>query len=382
MEMASRSAKALRSRNRARAEATPCVRVLLVAPYSPNGGGMGRMMAYLAGQDMGGRYSFELIESRGRGHAVLSIFPMLHAAWTIWRRSREEAPVLLHVNMSERGSIVRKGALLYLGRALGLPTVLHLHAAEIMACYDGLGDAGRACVRHVFGAAGTCIVLGKGMAAWLQARLGVPAGRIEVLRNGVPSPQLLPFSVPGTRHTLLFLGNLQARKGLGDLLVAVSRPPMAGRDVELVVAGGGDPAPWRAQAAALGLGDRVTFTGWLGRAEVTALLARACMLILPSYHEGLPLVLLEAASMGVACITTPAGSIGEVFSDQETALLVEAGDIAALGQAVARMIDEPALRARIGRNAREMYERSFSMEIFTRRLGEIYGRSRKKGLLF
>ncbi len=363
-----------------RAMAASCVRVLLVAPFAPNGGGMGRMMAYLSEQDMDGRYSFEMIESRGRGPAILSIWTTLRAGWTVWRRARGGSPVLLHVNMAERGSVFRKGALLYLGRALGLPTVLHLHAAEIMAFYEGLGSLGRACVRGVFGSAGTCVVLGEGMAIWLQARLGVPACRIEVLRNGVPSPRLLPFAVPGTRSTLLFLGNLQARKGLGDLLVALSRAPCSAREFELVVAGGGDASPWRAQAHALGLAGRVTFTGWLERAEVTALLARACVLILPSYHEGLPLVLLEAASMGVACITTPAGSIGEVFRDEETALLVAAGDSVALGLAIARMIDEPALRARIGANALALYERSFSMEIFIRRLEAIYEEGRSSFL--
>ncbi len=343
----------------------PCTHVLLVAPFGSNGGGMGRMMAYLADQDMAGQYTFELIESRGRGPAILSIWPLLRAAWTIWRRAAAaRAPVLLHVNMAERGSVLRKGLLLCLGRALGVRTILHLHAAEIMAFYERLGPFGRARVRGVFRNADTCIVLGQGMALWVQARLGVPASRIEMVRNGVPSPLLLPFPGPRARTTLLFLGNLQARKGLGDLLVALSDPQLLACDFDLIVAGGGNAAPWRAQAVALGLGGRVTFTGWLARAEVTALLARACVLVLPSYHEGLPLVLLEAASMGVACVTTPVGAIAEVFTDEDTALLVAPGDTAALGRALLRMIEEPALRLRIGRAARALHERSLCMSVF------------------
>ncbi len=336
------------------------------------------MMAYLAEQDMGGRYRFELIESRGRGHALWAAWPMFCAAYKIWRRAWGRTPVLLHVNMAERGSVLRKGALLYLGRALGLRTVLHVHAAEIVEFYEGLGAFARARVRGVFQSAGSCIVLGDGMAVWLQARLGVPASRIEVLRNGVPAPSLLPFPSPNAPTTLLFLGNLQVRKGLGDLLVALAGPACAMRAFELIVAGGGDTAPWRARARALGLENRVTFTGWLDRAEVTGQLARAGVLILPSYHEGLPLVLLEAASMGVACITTPVGAIGEVFTDEETALLVPAGDGVALERAILRMIDDVALRTRIGRNARWLYQRAFSMDIFTARLEGIYERLTRK----
>ena len=238
-------------------------------------------------------------------------------------------------------------------------------------------------MRGVFHAADTTLVLGEAMSTWLQARLGVPAGRIELVRNGVPSPRLLPFRAPIGPPTLLFLGNLQARKGLRDLLVALANPLLRARDFNLVVAGGGDAAPWRAQAYALGLSERVSFTGWIERADITALLARATALILPSYHEGLPLVLLEAASMGVACITTPVGAIGEVFSDEQTALLVTPGDTAALARAILRVIDDPALCARIGRNARSLHERLLSMEVFAGRLAGIYARhGRKQAVLF
>ena len=353
------------------------VRVLLVAPFGPNGGGMGRMMAYLADQATDGRYRFEFVESRGRGAALLSVWPLLRAAWTIWRRARAGGDLLLHVNMAERGSVFRKGALLHLGRALGVRTILHLHAAEIVPFHDRLGTFGRARLRGVFHAADTTIVLGRGMAGWLQARLGVPAGRIAVLRNGVPAPTLLPVCAQGARPALLFLGNLQARKGLADLLAALAAPACLAHEFDLIVAGGGDPAPWRAQARLLGLEKRVTFTGWLQRAEVTALLARAWALILPSFHEGLPLVLLEAASMGVACIATPVGAIGEVFTDGETALLVPAGDRVALTRAILQVLDDAALRARLGREARALWERAFSMEFFVSELAKIYDGSQK-----
>ena len=350
------------------------VTILLVAPYTSRGGGMGRLMAYLAAVDTAPSIRFEAIESRGEGSALSSCVPFLKAAWYIGWSARRPGKVILHVNMAERGSVVRKGALLLLGRSLGLSTVLHLHAAEMVPFYKGLSVPSKKIVQFIFQSAGVCIVLGHGCGQWLNAVLGVPQDRIEVLANGVPAPAKRPSPGADSNFNLLFLGNLQARKGLGDLLSALSQEPLAGRDWELIVAGGGNAAPFQRQARQLGLAERVRFTGWLDRDACSGLLARAGLLILPSYHEGLPLVLLEAASLGIPSVTSPVGAIPEVFVDQETASFVAPGDVRTLSKAILQMIDDPGLRGRIGKNARSLYETSLSIETFSKGLSAIYAR--------
>jgi glycosyltransferase involved in cell wall biosynthesis len=359
---------------RVAAAATLPMRVLLIAPYTPQGGGIGRMMAYLAECHADSWLRFCMIESRGGGSALSSIGPMLRAAWLMWVHSRYAGDVVAHVNMAERGSVYRKGMLLLWGRCLGLPTVLHLHAADIMGSYDTLPGLYRAWTRYVFRSASVCIVLGQIWRRWLQDDLGVRAARIEVLRNGVPRAGVVPFPHVGAGCVWVFLGNLQARKGLGDLLAALACDELRSREWVLIVAGGGDAGPFRQRAASLGLRDRVQFETWLSRDACTALLSRASALILPSYHEALPLVLLEAASLGVPSITTPVGAIAEVFTDGENALLVPPGDVGALAAALLRLSDDERLRVRLGRGARRLYERSLSIETFTARLGDIYVR--------
>ena len=353
---------------------------LLVAPYTSRGGGMGRMMAYVADQYPAAGLTFEKIESRGDGHAVSSIWPMLKAAGKIWRRSREGHRVVLHVNMAERGSVLRKGVLLFWARWLGLPTVLHLHAAEIVPSYDTLSCLERYGVRRVFQSANVCIVLGQVWRRWLQDHLGVEPGRIEILHNGVPRAGVLPFPVASQHRVLVFLGNMQARKGIGDLLSALAGDSLRDREWTFIAAGGGDRMPFCQRAVALGLAGRVQFQSWLSRDACTALLARAYVLILPSYHEGLPLVLLEAASFGVPAITTAVGAIAEVFTHEVDVLFVPPGDVAALEAAIRRLQGDPMLRARLGQNAKKLYERALTIEQFTSRLEEIYTRHCPDGL--
>jgi glycosyltransferase involved in cell wall biosynthesis len=352
----------------------PELRVLLIGPYGPGGGGMGRMMDYFVEAHPRG-LALERVESRGRGGLAGSVWCMLKASWRIVAASLGPAPTIIHLNVAERGSILRKGLLLLLARGLGLPTVLHLHAAELTGFYAALPRPLRLLMGVPFRAADACVVLGTFWADYLHRTLGVDPARIEVLRNGVPRPVLRRFPPPpSTATTLLFLGNLQARKGLTDLLHALANPRIGSFDWRLVVAGAGDTAPARRLATALGIDARVRFTGWLDREATTYLLTQASALVLPSYAEGLPLVLLEAASLGVPIVATRVGAIPESFIDSETALLVNPGDRKGLAAALHLLLAEPSCGPQLARHARTLYQSSFTLDQFIAGLRRIYER--------
>jgi glycosyltransferase involved in cell wall biosynthesis len=347
--------------------------VLLIAPYGARGGGMGRMMDYLAEAQPAG-FRMERVESHGGGHWVTSAWFMLLAAHHIVRAAVGRPGAIVHVNVAERGSVAREGGLLLLARALGLRAVLHLHAAELIEVHDRLPRLARYLVGVPFRAATVCIVLGVLWRDFLRDTLGVPEARIELLRNGVPRPVLRRFPAPSRCFNVVFVGNLQPRKGLHDLLHALANPALRGFDWCLTVAGGGDSAGLRRLAAALGVQRRVSFCGWLDHDSALFVLTQASAVALPSYAEGLPLVLLEAASLGLPIVTTPVGAVGEVFTDGETALLVPPGDRAALTAALVLLMAEPSCAPRLGAQARELHAKTLTLNHFVIGLDAIYRR--------
>ena len=161
---------------------------------------------------------------------------------------------------------------------------------------------------------------------------------------------------------LLFLGRLEAKKGIYDLLDAVAALRAAVPDVRLVCAGDGDRIGVARYAERLGIADAVKFTGWVGPSGKRALLEHAAAFALPSYDEALPVSLLEAMSAGVPVVASPTGGIGEVVADGASGFLVAPGDKAGLERALRRLLIDRELAARVGAAARETARARFAPE--------------------
>jgi glycosyltransferase involved in cell wall biosynthesis len=194
-----------------------------------------------------------------------------------------------------------------------------------------------------------------------------------ILRNGVPRAMFSPRPRPSDRQLrILFLGNLMERKGVGDLLEALARKPLSGMNWRATFAGGGAIELYRRKADGLGLLPRVDFAGWVDQRRAAELLAASDVLVLPSYDEGLPLVILEALTAGVPVVCSPVGAIPEVLENGKSAVYVQPGDSQGLADALAELGRDAALRERLALEGRALYDREFSLEIFAARVVGIY----------
>src|SRR5437763_291119 len=161
----------------------------------------------------------------------------------------------------------------------------------------------------------------------------VDAYRTHGLLKRWPVPELA-----GKPNLALFLGHLEAAKGIYDLLDALAGVRSAVPDVRLACAGDGDRIGVARYAENLGIAEAVKFTGWVGPSGKRALLEHAAVFALPSYEEALPVSLIEAMSAGVPVVATPVGGIPEVVADNTSGFLVAPGDKGALERARRRLL--------------------------------------------
>lgn len=354
--------------------------IFLACPWTPVGGGMFKVADYLLQAQSGapaaspaGSACLRPLDTRGDGSAAASLLVLARALGRLLQGRLDGRLAGVHVNMAERLSLVRKSAIVVACRALGIPVVLHLHAAQLHRAWPRFPAPARALVRWVFSLPACCIVLGRNAGDFVTRELQVPCERIEVVINGVPEPALARRR-PGGRWRLLFVGNLSERKGVTELLEAMAAPWLASLDLELTLAGGGDLERWRALAHRLGLGSRVRFEGWADQHRVALLLSQADALVLPSHDEGLPLAILEALAHGVAVVCTPVGEIPQVLTDGREACFVAPGDALGLARCLARVLTDTALRESLERSGRALWREQFDLAHFFDRIAAIHAR--------
>ncbi|WP_118138407.1 glycosyltransferase family 4 protein [Oceanicella sp. SM1341] len=348
------------------------LQVLVVTPLGPGGrGGIDRMTDTLAAAHAarpvpGLRLRFAV--SRGPGALALS---PLHLAACLARllALRLAGRVdLVHVNLSGGGSIARKRLVCGLARALGLPYVVQLHGSRFRQDWAAAPPRRAAAITALFERAAAVLVLGRAWEAHLRAR--APRARLHVLPNATPARA--PTAPPGAPPVrLLFLGRVGARKGVWELIDALARLP-ASPAWEAVIAGDGALSEARARLRAAGLEARVSLPGWLGPEAVERALAQAHVLVLPSHDENLPMSVIEAMAAGRAIVATPVGAVEDILLPGETGLLVPPGDTDALAAALARLVAEPDLRARLGQAARAFHARHLEIDGCLARLAAIW----------
>ena len=340
-------------------------------------GGVGTLLRYLIAEwaPDPAALRVRVIDTRGAGGWGDAALRFGHAlAALAWGGLTGQA-ACAHINMTTRGSAWRKAILLVMARALGVPSVLHLHGADFFESCARQPVFVRAMLRAAVASAAFVVVIGQQTKQRLVEELGVSPGRVRVVMNGVPA--IRGADVPRPRQhddpvRLLFLGRIGARKGVPELVRALAATSMVARAWRTKIAGDGDGAPLAASLAAAGLSGRVDTPGWLDATRAARALAGADVLVLPSHHEVMPMAILEAMAHGLAIVATPVGCIPEILRDGENARLVPPGDHLALAAALAGLIDDAALRARLGEQARRDFAARLDIRIAAAELQAIY----------
>jgi glycosyltransferase involved in cell wall biosynthesis len=216
----------------------------------------------------------------------------------------------------------------------------------------------------------------------LQRRYPPAAGGFSTHYSSVELSEEAFVSNPRPARTenrsisLVFVGTLAQLYKAPDVLIdAVALCVREGLDLELALVGDGKHrAELEAQAAALGLGERVRFVGRLPAGDaVRAQLDRADVFVLPSYQEGLPRAMIEAMARGLPCIGSTIGGIPELLSSEEMA---PPGDAAALAHTIRRMVTDPQWLARL--SARNLGKaQDYRDEVLNKRRVDFYRRVRQ-----
>lgn len=252
-------------------------------------------------------------------------------------------------------------------RLAGVPTRIVVSQRDILCPPDEPDMAGRRrelvpALRRAYAMAEARVAVSRELGRVTAAELGLAPGSFEVIYNPVVEPGLQaqaatppghPWLEPGEPPAILAVGRIEPQKDYPTLLHAFARL-RATRPCRLLILGGAkrepaaDPvvAELEALAASLGIADALDLAGFV--ANPAAFMAHAAMLVLPSRHEGLGNVLIEALAVGCPVVSTdcPHGP-REILADGAFGRLAPVGDPVALAHAMAATLEAPPDRARL-----------------------------------
>ncbi|MGQ0547461.1 MAG: glycosyltransferase family 4 protein, partial [Betaproteobacteria bacterium] len=250
------------------------------------------------------RWPIDYLATHGDGGLARNAILMLNSLKELAMRLARHRRLVVHLHTTSR-RFLQDAAFMSAALAARCPLVLQLHGGG----FERL--SGRAPARYFLERAACVAVPCESLRGWARS----------VARNAhalcVPSPVAIeaPALDAPRPNLVLFLGRLEASKGIFDLLEAVAAVRAAVPDVRLVCAGDGERIAVARYAERLGAADAVRFTGWVGPSGKRALLEAAAVFALPSYDEAMPVSLLEAMSAGVPIVASPVGGIPEVVAD-------------------------------------------------------------------
>jgi glycosyltransferase involved in cell wall biosynthesis len=194
-----------------------------------------------------------------------------------------------------------------------------------------------------------------------------------VLLPGLPGSQSFRARVDA-EHTLLIgtIATFIEQKGLHDVMRVARRLRDRGFDARFVIVGEGKlRGELEALRAALGVDDVVHLPGWVSYAADTALPAFD-IFFQPSLWEAMSVVTLEAMAAGKPVVTTRVGEAPHIIEDGVDGALVPPADVEAMTDALAGLLSDPPLRARMGAAARAKVERQLTVEHMTRAYEQVY----------
>jgi glycosyltransferase involved in cell wall biosynthesis len=281
-------------------------------------------------------------------------------------------PDLLVVHVSSGLSFYRKSWYLLVGHWLRIPMVLHIHPAHFSVFYAVGPDWRRAWIRQVGRWSARIIVLSDlQRESFLQV---FPGEKLVVVRNPV-NTRLYAIAQEERRpapRQILYLGWIVREKGVYDLVAAMPTVLQEFPDATLLFAGPKEVDRLCKLIAECGLEGSMRALGWVEGAERLRLLHSSRLLVLPSYSEGVPNVILEAMASRLPVITTPVGGIPSIVTDGVNGLMVRPGDIEGIAEAMCHLLRDDQECERLAEAGyREVVEK-YDTEVIAAQLREVF----------
>lgn len=345
------------------------MKVLMVGVSEKNRGGMWTVVNnYLNDKSFVNKTNLVYIPTITKGNSFYKILFSLRAIKKVKKELKNNNYDLIHVHMSERGSVYRTAIIEKLAKKYNTKIIIHMHGAEFQTWYETLNDKRKQFVKKTLNISDRILILGNYWYDFLS-KLVINSGKIEVLYNSVNIPKKYKYN--DASKNILYLGLVGKRKGIFDIIDSIKILKQKGIKFKLLVYGPDETSGFDQIIKDNSLEDYIEYCGWLTENEKDNVFSDVKSNILPSYNEGLPMTILETMSYGIPNISTPVAAIPEVVNNKN-GFIVNPGNIEEISEAITEVVNNSQLKR--SKLAAETIKTDFSLKVHTNKLLNIYKR--------
>lgn len=262
----------------------------------------------------------------------------------LWWMLRHKEIKIVHVQASTGSSFWRKRFFINISKKFHKKIVFHCHGGH----YPEFTVRHYKSVKETVEKCDCIIALSDWWRQWFENTFNIT--NVIIIKNVITEPHIHNIDHKG--FVLLFLGLLGQNKGIYDLLdVLADNKNFFEGNIELLIGGNGETEKVKKIISDKDLTGIVKYEGWVSGIEKEYLLNMADAFILPSYHEGVPISILEAESYSLPIISTNVGGIPEIVKDGVNGFLVTPGDKPNILKAIERLSSDKALATRMGKKS-------------------------------
>ena len=267
---------------------------------------------------------------------------------------KEFAPDLIHLNCFDP-------SLFFQRRSAGVmpaPTVITLHWTPPSELWE-INEL----LRQTLLEASWIVAISQHQLGIVNTIMPSMSDRLSIIVNGLNEPPIASVPVAEDNQRILCIGRLVRDKGFDLSLDAFAQIVGEFPNARLIIAGDGiEKRSLQQLAQTLGIASQVDFTGWVSHEDVPEAMNQSSMVLMPSRFEPFGLVAVEAGQMSRPIIATAVGGLVDIVVDGETGLLVPDEDVAGLAGAIARLLRDPPLCARLGQAGSVRAREKFAAE--------------------
>lgn len=334
------------------------MKVLMVGVDEKRVGGMWTVAeTFISNERFNNEVELYYVATSTGGSIMKRIIKMLGGYLKIWVILQTKEIDIVHVHMAEKGSVYRKGVVVWLAKVFKKKVVIQMHAGPILVWYSGLSNINKKIVKEIFNKADQIFVLGN---YWKkQLSTIVNDRKMKVLYNGVQCPAQNPYDATG--NYILYMGLLKKEKGVYDLIDAIKviekKLPL---NYIVYLCGVDKSGETLDYIKRLNLQRRIVTPGWINKSQRLEVFKDTRICVLPSYFEALSMTVIESMSYGIPVVTTNISTMSELLGDEIA--LISPGDVKGLANQILKLIGDRELCKRISNIEHSRVQQLFDVD--------------------